>query len=129
MKRFLTPILLAVILFAGITGPFVSGNKTVLSVVESSLPKQSFPDNHHSSFESVDLFVSVGLRNEQIRLTNFFQQASFRLLPSLSNSFRINYSTQLSHQLYTTFRLTFLRKSAFKQLDGYYLYHLRKLLI
>jgi hypothetical protein len=129
MKRFLTHVLLAVILFAGITTPFVSGYKTVLPVADSQESKQSFPYSHQSSFDSIDLLVSVGMRNEQIRLTNLFQQASFRLLPSQSNNFRINYSTQLSHQLFATFRLTFLRKSAFKQSDGYYLYHLRKLLI
>ena len=69
------------------------------------------------------------MRNEQSRLTNLFQSISFRLLPSFTNTFRIYYSTQVDLQQFVTGRTFFLLQSAFAQLNGYYLYHLRKLLI
>jgi len=75
------------------------------------------------------MFLSVGVNNEQIRLTNSLQNFSYRVLPSLQNPFRIQHSTQITKQIYFTGTTAYLLNSANKQLDGYYLYHLRKLLI
>jgi len=127
MKRFLAYSFVAVALFFGVVS--TSAFRNVSSVTAASDHKQSFPNHHQSFFSAADLFLSAGVNNEQIRLSNSVQNCSSRVLPSLLNVFRINHSIQLSLQKFVTGTTAFLLNSANKQLDGYYLYHLRKLLI
>ncbi len=129
MKRFFTYCLLAVTLFVGVTATSVFRNEHIVPNTGLTGHQRSLPDQRQSSFTANDLFLSVGMGNEQIRLTHSLQNLSFRVLPSLSNASRIIHSTQLVHQKFFTGYTIFLLKSAFKQLDGYYLYYLRKLLI
>jgi len=100
-----------------------------MPVSQSAMHQQSIPNQQQSYFSSSDLFQAVGVNNEQIRLSNSLQNFSHRVLPSLLNAFRIQHSMQLTQQKFCTGTTAFLLNSANKQLDGYYLYHLRKLLI
>ncbi|MDP4270817.1 MAG: hypothetical protein Q8909_11920, partial [Bacteroidota bacterium] len=57
------------------------------------------------------------------------QQAPLRIHPYLSNAGRLRNYNQLVYRQYLIRKSICLSRSAFIQLDGYYLYHLRKLLI
>ena len=129
MKRLLIHCLIAVTLMVGVTALSVPESKLVVSNVHSQTNKQTQHNNQQATFSAIDLFVSVGITTQQTRLTHLFQSVSFRLVPSFSNSFRISYFTQVARQQYATGTIFFLQQLAFKQTDGYYLYHLRKLLI
>lgn len=129
MKRFFTYCLLSVALFMGVAFTFVSRNESVKLDVSQITTNKPSADEHQSVFSATDLFLSVAAGNEQIRLSHSFQYVTSRLLPSLSNLFRINHSVQLMNSQYCIGYTGFLLKSAYKQLDGYYLYYLRKLLI
>lgn len=129
MKRFLAYSFVVIALFFGVISTSAFRNVSFATVTAASDHKQSFPNHHQSFFSTADLFLSAGVNNEQIRLSNSLQNCSYRVLPSLLNTFRINHSIQLSLQKFFTGTTAFLLNSANKQLDGYYLYHLRKLLI
>ena len=129
MKRFLAYYFVVIALFIGVVSSTALRNIASSTVTASSDQKQSFPNHHQSFFSAADLFLSAGVNNEQIRLSNSVQNCSYRVLPSLLNAFRINHSIQLSLQKFFTGTTAFLLNSSYKQLDGYYLYHLRKLLI
>jgi hypothetical protein len=113
----------------GVTALSVPETKLSGSNVHSHTNKQPSTNNKQAAFSSIDLFVSAGITTQQTRLTHLFQSVSFRLVPSFSNTFRISYFTQVARQQYATGTIFFLQQLAFKQTDGYYLYHLRKLLI
>jgi hypothetical protein len=129
MKRFLAYYFVVIALFAGVVSTTAFRNISTATVSADTDHKQSFPNHQQSFFLSADLFLSSGVNSEQIRLTNSIQHCSTRVFSSLLNTFRINHSIQLSLQKYFTVQTSFLLNSANKQLDGYYLYHLRKLLI
>jgi hypothetical protein len=128
MKRLMAYCLVAMTLLAGVITSTVHAPQTNLSETVSA-SKKNFPDHKQSSFSATDVFASVGITNEQIRLTNSFQQVSIRLFSSNSHDGRIIYSEKIAHRQYVSGYVDFQLKSAFKQLDGYYLYYLRKLLI
>lgn len=129
MKRFLTYTLAAVILLIGSTRITVSGNEIIFQ--KTGLTEQQLPSSghHESVFRSDDLLFSKGIGNEQIRLNHSLQNLSVRVLTSSVNAFRALHFTQLGNQKFFSTFTVFLLKSAFKQSNGYYLYHLRKLLI
>ncbi|MDD4968909.1 MAG: hypothetical protein PHT07_05730 [Paludibacter sp.] len=129
MKRFLAYSLILITLLAGVVSSTAFKSKPCLPVSQSTGHQQTIPNQHQSYFSSSDLFLAVGVNNEQIRLSNSLQNFSHRVLPSLLNAFRIQHSIQLTQQRFSTGTTVFLLNSANKQLDGYYLYHLRKLLI
>ena len=129
MKRFLTCCFLAVTLFNGVASGCMKGSDIQLSCAYTSSLQQTDPNNHPSFFSATDLLLSVGMNNEQIRLTHSFQNVSSRIFPSLLNAFRIQHSTQTGNQKFIIRSALFLLNSANKHLDGYFLYHLRKLLI
>ncbi len=113
----------------GVAFTFVSRNESIRLDANQIATNKPLADQHQSVFSATDLFLSVAAGNEQIRLSHSFQYVTSRLLPSLSNLFRINHSVQLMNSQYCIGYTGFLLKSAYKQLDGYYLYYLRKLLI
>jgi hypothetical protein len=131
MKRLITYCLLAVALLTGITTTTVCRSEALNSKTGlSNHNQQSLPDQQQSSFTANDLFCSIGTGSEHSsRLTYSYQYLSFRTLSSLSDASRIHHSIQLTRQQFSAGITAFLLKSAFKQSDGYYLYHLRKLLI
>jgi len=129
MKRFLAYSIILITLLAGVVSSSAFKNISGLPVNQPVGHQQSRPTQHQSFFTASDMFLSVGVNNEQIRLTNSLQNFSYRVLPSLQNPFRIQHSTQITKQIYFTGTTAYLLNSANKQLDGYYLYHLRKLLI
>ncbi|MDP4239789.1 MAG: hypothetical protein Q8904_10020 [Bacteroidota bacterium] len=129
MKRFLIYSLLAVALFSGVAVTTLSGNENGRPETKPTVHHKTAPDQQQGSFSAVNLFLATGVGNEQIRLSHSFQHVCFRLLNPFSDSFRINHSTQQERRLFFAGNAGFLLKSAHKQLDGYYLYYLRKLLI
>jgi len=86
----------------------------------------SSAENH--SFLSTSDFHFPCQGNEQIRLTVTSPGSLFRMDP-YSNAFRTNLFSKLAVQKFYTFFNSFLLQSARKQLKGYYLFHLCKLLI
>jgi len=129
MKRLLTYCLVAVTLMAGVTAFTVPESKLSENDVYSQINKQPSTNNKQATFSAIHLFVSAGMTTQQTRLTHLFQTISFRLFPSFSNPFRVSHFTRITRQQYATGTVFFLQQLAFKQTDGYYLYHLRKLLI
>ncbi|HET7733769.1 MAG TPA: hypothetical protein VFK73_08010 [Paludibacter sp.] len=129
MKRLLAYCLVAVTLLAGVITTSVSAPENVLPKTASAACQKNLPDHKQSSFNAADVFAFVGMKNEQIRLTNSLQHGTSRIFSFTSNGHRIIYSEQIAQEQYASGYTVFLLKSAFKQLDGYYLYHLRKLLI
>jgi len=129
MKRFLPLCLVAVILFAGVASTSMIRQGTVALVSSSTNHQKSIPDQHQSFFDASDLFLSTGMINEQIRLTHSIPNVSYRIYPSLLNAYRIQHSEQLVQQRFFSGNVLYLLNSANRQLKGYYLYYLRKLLI
>ena len=129
MKRFLTCCFIAVTLFYGVASGWMQGSDIQHSYAIAPSLQQTDPNNHPSFFSATDLLLSVGMNNEQIRLTHSLQNVSCRIFPSLLYAFRIQHSTQTGNQKFFIRSSVFLLNSANKRLDGYYLYHLRKLLI
>jgi hypothetical protein len=128
MKHFVTACLLVIALFASVTSKTVYESEAK-SVKSGIADRQTLPFQEQGSFNTEDLLIGFGLKTEQARLNNSLHQLSLRIFPSLSNVSRINHSTKLDLQKYITGSSCFLLKSAFKQVDGYYLYNLCKLLI
>jgi len=129
MKRFLTYCFIAATLFIGVASGFMQGSNMPHSFAKIPSHQQKLPADQPSFYSASDLFLSAGMNNEQIRLTHSVQNISYRIFPSSLNAFRIQHSTQIGNQKFVTRSTLFLLNSANKQLDGYYLYHLRKLLI
>ena len=129
MKRFLTICCIAVALFTGVATTSMSGNAGGIAVSSSQDQHQTVPTDHSSFFSAGDLFLPAGLNNAQIRLTHSVLNLSYRSFPSVMNAFRMHYTTHIGNQKFCTRSTLILQNSAKKQLDGYYLYHLRKLLI
>jgi len=129
MKRFLAYCLVAVTLFIGVATTSVIRNESIKSETTLADNHTALPDQPQFSVSATDMCLSIEIGNEQVRLTNVFQQISFRTLPSCSNTLRLIRSAQLVNQKLAIGNALFLLNSSFKQLDGYYLYQLRKLLI
>jgi len=129
MKRILAYFFVAVMLLVAVASTSVFRSERIIPVTNSTSNQQSPQGQHPSFFAAGDLCLSTGINNEQIRLSNSIQNISYRIYPSLLNAFRTNHSTQLADQKISTGTIVFLLSSAKKQLNGYYLYHLRKLLI
>ena len=127
MNRFLIYCLTAVTLFLGVTR-FVASDKMQSTTVAANADNQK-SDRNLFYFSSVDYGFVGGTSAEQFRLQNLFQQTSFRLLSYSSNALRVANSVQLSYRQYLVSASDCMLRSAFKQLDGYYLYFLRKILI
>jgi len=89
----------------------------------------SLHNHHKTSINANNQLLGIGVRSGQIRHRNSFQYLSFRTLSSTSKASRIKHSSRLEHQKYITGYTTLLSKSASNQTNGYYLYHLHKLLI
>ena len=129
MKRFLTCCFIAVALFTGVATTSISGNVGAIAISSSHDQQQTLPAQHSSFLSAGDLFLPAGLNNAQIRLTHSVLNLSYRSFPSVMNAFRMLHTSQVGNQQFFTRSTLFLQNSAKKQLDGYYLYHLRKLLI
>lgn len=129
MKQFLIYCLVAVSLFMGVNTTSVLRSERVLPQAGGSTQKQTMPKQQHSYLSATYVLVSIGMANEQIQFANLFQCFSSRVSTSLTNAFRVSYLQQIAILRYFKFETVFSLTSAFKQLDGYYLYHLRKLLI
>jgi len=129
MKRFLAYSLVMITLLAGVVSSSLFKNESGRLVPVSSSQQQKAPGQQQTFFSASDLYLSVGVNTEQIRLSNSLQNFSYRVLPSQSNAFSIHHSTQITRQDFFTGTTVSLLNSANKQMDGYYLYHLRKLLI
>ena len=129
VKRFLTYGLLLVVLFIGMNSISVPTNETFAPLTNSTENQQPEQGQHPSYFAAGNLFLFAGMNNEQIRLSHSMQSISYRIWPSSVNAFRTLHSTLLVYQKFFTGIAVFNQSSATKQLDGYYLYHLRKLLI
>jgi len=131
MKKFLTYSMLVVALFFSVA---LMCNRDVIDYELFSLnitnlqadEKPSSSENHF--FLSSSDFRLPCQGNEQIRLSVSLPGSLFRMDPH-SNAFRINLFSKLACQKFYTFFNSFLLQSARKQLKGYYLFHLCKLLI
>ena len=131
MKRFITYCLIAVTLFIGVTSARMlrsdnNSRTNNFNGIYYGHQKSSSGENH-TYFLATDFVLSAS-GSEHLRLPFFSQNGSFRIIP-FSNTFRITHSSQIVHLQYNTITSCFVLLSAIKQSGGYYLYHLRKLLI
>ncbi len=127
MKRLIIYCLLTVTLILGVASVTVY-NKTNVSDAGLSGQQPSLPGQPASNFSTIDFYLPVALGNGQTSLLTP-QSLSFRINTSFSNTSRINYLVQLQLQQFAVSNTRFLLQSSLKQRNGYYLYHLRKLLI
>jgi len=132
MKKFHSYGLLVVALFFSVA---LTCNRDVIDSELFSLKTTSnlLADENSSSVEDHFFLSSSDFRlpcqgNEQIRLSVSSPGSLFRIDPH-SNIFRIKLFSKLAYQKFYTFSNSFLLQSARKQLKGYYLFHLCKLLI
>gem|GEM_PF-1372683 len=129
MKRILTLILiliafaLSAIKFTVPQKGFVtSGNTTGIFRQQTDNSQQAiYFDLAHSLTSGQEILHNV--HNFQ------FQQVSTRVFHSSFNAFRLKKLKQQIHLQYLAGRIISIRKAAICQLNGYYLYQLRKLLI
>jgi hypothetical protein len=87
-------------------------------------------ESQHSSkcyFDSVN-FAEIASGTEHFRDFNRTTSSLFRIIP-VSYMFRILRSLNLEQQKYISYHQFYALKYADNQVDGYYLYYLRKLLI
>jgi len=80
-------------------------------------------------FSKSDISSLFGLGNERTNFSEPGHSSPGAAANSLSNSTRISYLQQVHHQLFNSGNNLYLLQLAYKQLNGYYLYHLCKLLI
>ena len=128
MKRLITYCLLTVTLIFGVASTTVY-NKTNATANETISQHQSWPQQSESNFSNSNFLTSVGLGNGQTSLLYAAQSLAYRITTSFSNTARINHLVQLQLQQLTLSNASYLLQSAFNQRNGYYLYHLCKLLI
>ncbi len=131
MKRLVAYTLVVIALFVGVISTSTSTPiiEPAKSANQISLHQAPVFNHHQSFFSAFDVFQAVGVNSEQIHLANSFQNFSYRVFPSLLNSFRILHTAQITQQKFFSGTTSYLLNSSNKQLDGYYLYHLCKLLI
>ena len=130
MKHFYTFCLFLVALIAGTTYSPTLESEIVVPIHRlSSTQLKSHQNHYQTNFNNYVSLLKRASRNGRIRYSNSFQQLSFKVLPSLSNVYRMNHSAILEHQKFITCYSLQLLESAFNQTNGYYLYHLQKLLI
>lgn len=130
MKYIITFWLLVIALCAGATTVSASKSKTELHKYRISIKQQSSVSDHHQTTHNTrNLLVGIGARNLRIRHTNSCQHLSFKAIRSSSKASRIRHSVKLEQQKYITSYTEFLLNSACSQTYGYFLFHLRKLLI
>ncbi len=127
MKRFFSCILVAIALLYGAITTIMSEKEFDFSKGSQIEHKHTEPNTNNSSFSKTDFFLS-GNESELITFSYSFYQTPIRII-SKSDSQRIKKFKQVVRQQYVAGENSFLLESAFKQLDGYYLYHLRKILI
>lgn len=128
LKYIVTLILVSAVLFFGIAS--VSLHTPKAGPISCYLNEEhSAPQQPEGFFSQNDIFPLFGLGNERTNFSESGQTFPGAALNSLSNSTRISYLQQVHHQLYNSGNILYLLQLAFKQLNGYYLYHLCKLLI
>lgn len=128
MKRFTFFIFIVIVLTGGAIAFTIPEKGTVTYDTSIAYNKQT-----HTSQQTTHFILAHSLISGQEILRNIhafqIQQASFRTFSSLHNDFRLRNFNQLTHQQYLVGQFTYIRKAAFRQYEGYYLYHLCKLLI
>ncbi len=128
MKRFITLLVLTIALFSGVI--MLSVPEVGHSASDHSVQSVSHSSAHRHDCLSTDQPL---LSDQECLLVSGFhtlQQAPLRIQPfSSTNAYRLKNFNQLIYLQFLSRRDVCLSRSAFIQLDGYYLYHLRKLLI
>jgi len=131
MKSAISTCLLAITLLVGVITISVFNYADNFSenelVIEPNTSSNQLTNERQCFFSSTNTHP-YAFANEQIRLTFSSQNVSVRTF-SISNTSRIIYSIQLANRKFHSADSSFLLHFATKQLVGYYLYHLRKLLI
>lgn len=95
--------------------------------IESILQKTESHNSSKCYFDAVN-FAEIATGTEHFRDFNHNSSSLFRTIPS-SYMFRILRSLNLEQQKYISYHQFYALKYADNQVDGYYLYYLRKLLI
>lgn len=128
VKYFVSYCLLTAILFLGIASASFNHNE-VIANNNKLTEQQPLPSQPVSFFCNCDFSIPIGLGNGQNILLGAVQTISTGAVNSVSNTARINHLIQVQHQKFAVEHIRYLLQSAYKQRNGYYLYHLRKLLI
>lgn len=128
MKRIVTLLIIIIAIFTGATtiGIPVAGHNapdnTGLSVSQT--------DAHRHDCLIKDQILQSGQECLLVSGTHTLQQAPLRIQPySSAHAYRLKSFNQLIYLQLLCRKDVCLSRSAYIQLDGYYLYHLRKLLI
>lgn len=128
LKYFVTLFMVSAVLTFGIATVSVYPFK-VSQESNKVNDEDSAPGPVSGFFSKSEISSLFGLGNERTNISEPGQTIPGAAANSASNSLRINHLQQIHHQLYNTGNNFYLLQSAFKQLNGYYLYHLCKLLI
>lgn len=129
MKRFLSFIFIVIALVSGAI-TFTAPNKGASTDNKTS---EAFSKQTADSQQTIYFDCAHSLTSGQEILHNIhtfqLQQPSIRVFSNSNNAFRLKKLKQEVHLQHLACRTTSIRKAAFMQYEGYYLYHLRKLLI
>jgi hypothetical protein len=129
MKRFLSLIFIVIALIGGAIA-FIVPNKGALADNKTT---EALSKQNDTSQQTIYFHLTHSLTSGQEILNNChtfqLQQPSIRVFSYSNNAFRLKNLKQQVHLQYIVGQTNSIRKAAFRQYEGYYLYHLRKLLI
>lgn len=132
MKRILITISLIIVSLFGAITFHISSQSTFDSKQSLSLPHQTTEkqnNNHQSQLLSLQISSISGEENVLVHFGFNFQEKPTRINSSSEYAARIRNFKQLIFQKYYCSSKVITFRQAVCQFNGYYIYHLRKLLI
>lgn len=130
MKRVFSIFILILALLYGAIAFSVSLREQTTDRTTCQIDKDQQVLDTHRSFEwNTQTLLSSGQESTLVNCSYNLHEGSLRICSYSNNACRLRNIKQLVYQQYLTRKKVCLFRLAFKQLDGYYLYHLRKLLI
>jgi len=129
MKYFVTLFMVSAVLTFGIASVSLHTTCKVSQENVNFNKEHSDPLQTAGFFSKNDISSLFGLGNERTNFSESGQTFPGAATNTVPYTLRIIYLQQLHHQLLNSGNIRYLLQSAYKQLNGYYLYHLCKLLI
>lgn len=118
-------LLLISLLIAGI---WVHTSPQEALFIHKHIPTEHSAENTSECSFNAPQFLSLGSQSELNHVNYTPSQSVNRVTNTLSYEMRITHSVLLNRLLYAQRQVCYLFKSSVKQLDGYYLYYLCKML-
>ena len=130
MKRLFSIFTIVVALIYGAIMFSVTSREQAAAPTSSRVNQDQCASNTHRSFVlNAETLLTSGQESTLVNHSYNLQEGSLRICSYSTNACRLRNFKQLVCQQYLSRKNVCQFRLAFKQLNGYYLYHLRKLLI